>query len=503
MNCPKCNKPIALDTRFCGGCGERIAPVTSAAIAAASGSTAAPDLSAKGSRVDPSSLFQRMKNIVLSPKSEWPVIASESTSTGQLFTSYAVPLTAFLALMSFVRMSIIGVNIPFAGSIRTPLVTGIVYALCSFAFGLVGLYLVGLIVNAWAPTFAGIRDQRQALKVAAYSLTPAWLSSVFALSPVLGTLLQLLAGLYGIYVLSVGLPFVMRSPRERAFGYTAAVVLSTILLGAALGTVGTALGLFGHSAGLFSGSAVAQQSSQEAARDQGAAVVGNVIGNVLGTDDKGKAGLSAALSNLAKAGDQSPQTPARDSSGGGAGDASPGADAAQNALGAAGGLLTALGGALRGDHSTSTVDFKALKDVLPASLAGMTRTSTAGENNQAIGVKTATAKADYHSDSGTIHLEISDMSGVSGLMGLANGLIQNSESESNAGYEKNTVVGGRSVHEKYDASSHQSEITVMLSKRYQVDLTGEHVEMSVLERALGQIDLGRLESMKNAGSGGS
>jgi hypothetical protein len=33
--------------------------------------------------------------------------------------------------------------------------------------------------------------------------------------------------------------------------------------------------------------------------------VGNIIGGALGTDDKGKADLSAALSNLAEAGEQS------------------------------------------------------------------------------------------------------------------------------------------------------------------------------------------------------
>jgi len=68
------------------------------------------------------------------------------------------------------------------------------------------------------------------MKVAAYSLTPACLSSILALSPVLPTLLQFLAGCYGIYVLYLGLPVVMRAPKERALGYTATVVICTILM---------------------------------------------------------------------------------------------------------------------------------------------------------------------------------------------------------------------------------------------------------------------------------
>src|SRR6201999_3354678 len=98
------------------------------------------------------------------------------------------------------------------------------------------------------------------------------------------------------------------------------------------------------------------------------------------------------------------------------------------------------------------VDFKSLQGILPASLSGMRRTSAAGENQGALGVKTSSAKADYAgSDGSGVHLEISDISGVSGLMDLANGLIQNTTSQSDTGYEKDAVIGGRTVHEKYDA----------------------------------------------------
>jgi hypothetical protein len=174
-------------------------------------------------------LIERIKNIVLSPKLEWPVIAPEPTSITQLYIGYVMPLSALAAVLSFVHMSLIGVSVPFAGAIRTPIASGVMYSIVAFGFGLVGLFLVGLIINALAPTFSGVRDQRQALKVAAYSLTPAWFSAVLALSPVLPTLLQLIAGLYGIYVLYLGLPLLMRSPREKAVGYTAAVVICTIL----------------------------------------------------------------------------------------------------------------------------------------------------------------------------------------------------------------------------------------------------------------------------------
>jgi hypothetical protein len=40
----------------------------------------------------------------------------------------------------------------------------------------------------------------------------------------------------------------------------------------------------------------------------------------------------------------------------------------------------------------------------------------------------------------------------------------------------------------------------MLAKRFQVEITGDGVDMSSLEQALGQVDLAHLESMKDQGA---
>jgi Yip1 domain len=517
MKCPKCNQPISGNSRFCGSCGQRIdnaagetpAPALVAAAfpaAAMAGGAAAPGAAAPGAAAPGAAaagpatgtapwlqrLIERVKNIVLSPRSEWPVIAPESTSTAELYTGYVMPLAALAAAMSFVRMAIIGMHVPFAGVTRMPMTSGLSYAILSFAFGLVGLFLVGLIINGLAPTFGGSSDRRQALKVAAYSFTPAWLSSVLALSPILPTLLQWVALFYGIYVLYLGLPVLMRSPPERALGYTATVVLCTLLLGVVFMVLSIGAGRFGWGPGARDSTA----ASRAAARDQGATAVGNIIGNALGTDDKGKAGLTAALSNLAKAGEQS-ESQATSS----AAAANAPAAGAQSPLSAAGGLVTALGGALGGSHRVDVVDFKTLTAMLPSSLPNMKRTAAQGENQGAVGVKTSSAKATYQGDDGaSIHIEISDLSGVSGLMDMAGALVQNTTSESDSGYERDKVIGGRSVHEKYDANAKKSDISVMLAKRFEVDVAGQGVDMSAVEQSLSQVDLARLESMKDQGA---
>jgi hypothetical protein len=449
MNCPKCNKPVPANARFCGSCGQSIE-------GAASPSAAPPGLPA------------RVKNIVLAPRSEWPVIAPEPTTISQLYAGFVMPLAVLAALLGFVRMSVLGVNTAFGGGFRMPIGSGLTYTVMMFVSALIGVFIVGFIINALAPTFSGQRDQRQALKVAAYSLTPAMLSSVLALSPILPTLLQLLAGLYGIYVLNLGLPVVMQSPKEKAFGYTVSVVICTILFGIVLGVLSSVAHIGGSRMGLLGSTPAERAAERAAARDQGAAAVGNTIGDILGTDAKGKADTA-----------QNPQS----------------------ALSATGGLLNALGGALGGPNRVATVDFKTLKGLLPASLPGMTRTSAQGESQGAIGVKTSSAKAEYAGKDGTgVHIEIADISGVSGLMDLAGGLVQQTTSESDSGYEKDAVISGRTAHEKYDARNKKGELSVILARRFSVDITGSGVDMQLLEQSLGQIDLAQLESMKDVGA---
>ncbi len=65
-------------------------------------------------------LVDRVKNICLTPNTEWPVIAEESASPGSLITGYAAPLVAISALAGFIGGSLVGVSIPFAGTVRSP-----------------------------------------------------------------------------------------------------------------------------------------------------------------------------------------------------------------------------------------------------------------------------------------------------------------------------------------------------------------------------------------------
>ena len=173
-------------------------------------------------------LPQRVRRILLQPASEWPVIEQEERSVTELYLGYIVPLAALPPLATLIGSSVLGIRLPLGGSYRVPFGSAVVSAVVQYALGLVGIYVFAVIIDLLATHFGGTPNRIQALKVAAYASTASYLAGIAALVPALGILG--IAGLYSLYLIYLGLPVLMRAPRERALGYTASVVASAIAL---------------------------------------------------------------------------------------------------------------------------------------------------------------------------------------------------------------------------------------------------------------------------------
>ncbi len=180
-------------------------------------------------------LMERVKRILLSPKSEWEVIDAEQTTPAQLYTGYIAPLAAIGPIAQLIGYSVFGVSVPFVGTYRMPIGSAITSAIVTYILALAGTYVLALIIDALAPTFNGQRSQIQALKVAAYSSTASWVAGIFALIP--GLRFLAILGIYSLYLLYLGLPVLMKSPKEKAVGYTVVVMLAAIVLFILIGVV--------------------------------------------------------------------------------------------------------------------------------------------------------------------------------------------------------------------------------------------------------------------------
>jgi hypothetical protein len=172
----------------------------------------------------------------------------------------------------------------------------------------------------------------------------------------------------------------------------------------------------------------------------------------------------------------------------------------QNLGQALGGLLNSLGGAMGGNTPVTPVDFRSLQALLPESLPGLKRMNAGGANKQGMGIKTATAQAEYHgAGNQVIRVSIADVSGVAGVLDLADALPKDTDAASDDGYEKDVTIGGRSMHEKYTKAGEQNSLGVIVARRFDVEVEGTAVTMDAVHDAMAHVDLKRLESMKSQG----
>jgi hypothetical protein len=175
-------------------------------------------------------LVDRVKNIVFHPDQEWPIIASEPSSASALFSGYVIPLAAIPAIASFIGLALVGVNIPFVGTYRTPIVSALGQSVASFILSLIGIFVLSLVIDALAPKFDGRQNRLAALKVTAYAATPGFVAGILSIFPGPLAFVQLFAGLYGIYLIYTGLPVLMHVSKERSIAYTLVVIIVAFLV---------------------------------------------------------------------------------------------------------------------------------------------------------------------------------------------------------------------------------------------------------------------------------
>jgi len=193
-------------------------------------------------------LIPRIQGILLKPKDEWEKIKGEDLPVQSLFTSYAMIVAAIPAIAQFIGNGLIGRSVLSFGWYRRPIGSALLQAVLFYMFSLVTVYVLGIIINALAPTFSSKQNQNNAMKIAVFSMTAAWVAGIFYIIPFLGVL-AILGALYGFYILYLGFDAsLMDTPKEKVVGYfvVSLVVafvlyfLISVILGAifAVGAVG-------------------------------------------------------------------------------------------------------------------------------------------------------------------------------------------------------------------------------------------------------------------------
>jgi len=214
MDCATCGRSIPDGAPACVHCGAPTSKATDAApdAGAGGGAAVAPAIvpSAAVNR-----LVERVKAILLTPRTEWPRIAADATTAQDIYMRYVAPLVAIGIVASFIGHVLVGVPIPLLGTVRLGIGAALAAAIVHFVLTFVAVFVIALIVDALAPTFGGRKDPLSALKVTAYSFTPGWVAAILTILPVLGPIAGLI-GLYGLYLMYLGLPVLMGAPKDKA-----------------------------------------------------------------------------------------------------------------------------------------------------------------------------------------------------------------------------------------------------------------------------------------------
>ncbi len=430
-------------------------------------------------------LVDRAKNLLLQPKAEWPIIEAERPTTVELYTGYVMILAAIGPVASLIGMSVFGINVPFVGRIRTPLVQGITTGLVSYGLSLAMLYVLSRIIDWLAPRFGGRRDPAQAMKVAAYGCTAAWLGGLFSLLPAL-SVFGLLAGLYTLYLLYTGLPVLMKSSPDRSLGYVGSiVVVSLVLMIPVTGLVMLLTPVFQTPVIGTGGDPAATEALQQ------------LDSLTKGLERMGRA-METAASQPRSAGARSDLSEREPSAAPPSRTSEPDMQQAVRAVGA---MLGAMGKAANEGHGVEAADFRALKALLPDAIPGMQRTEATGERAAMMGIDRSEAKAIYVGPNDSrIVIEVVDIGGNLGTLGLAafswaaTGAVIDKETPD--GYERTLTYRGHKALEQYNRARRSGELTVLVNAHAGVTVRGTNVTVEALREALDHLDLDGVSSAR-------
>lgn len=387
----------------------------------------------------PPSLVDRVKNILLTPKLEWPKIESEPATIGSIYTSYVLPIAAIPAVAGLIGALAFGYSF-FGVSYRPSIGAALSMAVTQYVLALVGVFVLSLIIDWLAPTFGGVKNQVNAFKVAAYSATAAWVAGILAIIPSLAILGSLL-GLYSLYLLYLGLPLLMKAPADKALSYTVVTIIAAFVLAVVIGM------LIAPISGMFGGRMGPPTSE----------ISGTLNVPGAGSVDLGK--LESAAKQM-EASAKNMQT------------------------------------AVASGQAANAVAPAALQGLLPDNIGGYHRTSIESASMGAAGMGGSHANARYEAGDRNFELSVTDMAAAGAIAAMGAAMNVQSNRQTEDGYERTNTVDGRLVTEKWSKNGN-GEFGMLVKNRFMVQAEGKVASIDELKSAVAAVGIGKLEAMAN------
>ena len=167
-------------------------------------------------------LVERVKNILITPKTEWEVINNETATPQSLLTGYVLPLAIIAAIGPLLQAFL------FAGGVGLSFF--LVTALIGFIAQVIGFYISSMIIDALANSFGSEKNLGKSAQLVAYSSTPSYIAALLSFIPGLGIILSFVAWGYGIYLMYLGIGPLKKTPEDKKVAYMIVAFLVMIVL---------------------------------------------------------------------------------------------------------------------------------------------------------------------------------------------------------------------------------------------------------------------------------
>jgi hypothetical protein len=147
------------------------------------------------------------------------------------------------------------------------------------------------------------------------------------------------------------------------------------------------------------------------------------------------------------------------------------------------------------------VDYKKLKELMPAEVAGLKRTDNSGEKNKIGDFQLSQAKATYTKeadDAPRVTIEIIDYGSAPGMSeGIAAWTQLEVDRDSDSGHEKTLKIKDKyAAYETFQKDGQSGNLQIYVAKRYIVTIATSNLPAEQLQKTAEAISLDKLEALK-------
>jgi hypothetical protein len=162
-------------------------------------------------------MIERVKNILVTPKTEWDVVNGESATPMSLLTSYVIFLALIPAGCTFLA------GLLFGGT------WGMKYyifgAIISYVLSIVSYFVYTYALDLLATAFGSEKNINKSAQVAAYSSTASYVAGILNFIPFLSILTSIAGFLYSAYLMYLGVGPLKKTPEDKKVVYVIVVIV--------------------------------------------------------------------------------------------------------------------------------------------------------------------------------------------------------------------------------------------------------------------------------------